>query len=180
MSIVCCTVKDKIRIASDSIMVRGYTQDKSKDKYAKLCQVNGMIVGSVGLCEESSMLQIYASTCKPSSPTELGILNFMVDFAEWKKKKTDKYIIDNDNIIAFGGKAFELNGLFVKEITTYSAIGAGMDYALATLYLGNNVETAVKVACELSVYCELPIKIFETDVTPCPPVPDVKNTLHNV
>jgi ATP-dependent protease HslVU (ClpYQ) peptidase subunit len=164
MSIVCCTVDDKIRVASDSIIVWGYTQDKSKDKYSKLCQVNGMIIGSVGLCEESAMLQIYASTCKPVSATELSLLNFMADFAEWKKKKTDKYIIENDNIIAFDGKVFELNGLFVKEIINYSAIGAGRDYALATLYLGNDVETAVKTACELSIYCELPVKVYEMEI----------------
>jgi len=164
MSVVCCTISDKIRVASDSIIVRGYTQEKGKDKYSKLCQVNGMIIGSVGLCEESSMLQIYASTCKPSSATELGILNYMADFAEWKKKKTDKYIIENDNILAFEGKVFQIDGLFVKEITSYSAIGAGMDYALSALYLGMDVEVAVKTACELSIYCELPVKVYEMEL----------------
>ena len=48
-------------------------------------------------------------------------------------------------------------------IITYEAIGAGLDYALAALYLGHTVEDSVKTACELSVYCEQPIIYMTMD-----------------
>ena len=35
-----------------------------------------------------------------------------------------------------------------------------MDFALAALYLDNSAEEAVKVACELSIYCEEPIQMI--------------------
>ena len=39
-----------------------------------------------------------------------------------------------------------------------TAIGAGEDYALASLHLGHTAKEAVETACELSVYCERPVK----------------------
>jgi ATP-dependent protease HslVU (ClpYQ) peptidase subunit len=161
MSIVCCKLSEKeIKVAADSISVYGYTQEKAKDKYSKLCEINGMIIGSVGLCEESSMLQIFASTRKPASPIESEILNFIAEFAEWKKKRTEKYTIENDYLIAFDGRIFKVSSFFIKEILKYEAIGAGRDYALSTLYLGHDVEKAVEVACELSIYCEKPVQVL--------------------
>lgn len=162
MSIICCRVKEKeIEIAADSITVRGYTQEKGKDNYSKLFKVNEMIIGGVGISAETSMLQIYASTRKPSTPTEDGILNFISEFAEWKKRKTEKYGIENAYIIVFEGRVFMNQGFFVKEITSYEAIGAGENYALSALYLGHDVEKAVDVACELSIFCEKPIKVMK-------------------
>lgn len=158
MSIVCCTVsKDEISIASDSISIRGVTQDKGTNKYAKLCSVDDMIIGGVGTAAETSLLQIYCKTTKPASATEKDMLIFLSEFSDWKKKKTDKYGIDNVYIFIFCGKVFMLEGFFINEILTYAAIGSGMDYALAALYLGSGVEKAVKTACELSVFCEEPI-----------------------
>ena len=57
MSIVCCSVSEKhIDISSDSITVRGYVQDKGRNKQAKLFEVNGLVIGGVGLAEETSLL----------------------------------------------------------------------------------------------------------------------------
>ena len=67
-------------------------------------------------------------------------------------------LIQCDYIIIYQGRAFYINGFFVDEIRTYQATGAGMDYALSALYLGHGVEKAVETACELSIYCEQPIK----------------------
>ena len=54
-----------------------------------------------------------------------------------------------------------MEGFFIKEVTDYTAIGAGMDYSLAALYLGNSVKESIKAACHLSIYCEEPINIME-------------------
>lgn len=51
----------------------------------------------------------------------------------------------------------------VDEILKYHAIGAGMDYALAALYLGATAVQSIETACELSIYCEYPIKSYIFD-----------------
>ena len=162
MSVVCCKIKgDKISIASDSIRVRGYGQEKGdRSKYAKLVQVNGMTIGATGLCYEIAMFRVFCSTRKPKRADDDSILIFLKEFLEWKKGLTGKFEILNDYILIFNKHAFLVCGFYVTEITTYEAIGAGMDFALSALYLGHGVKKAVEVACELSVYCEKPINSF--------------------
>lgn len=164
MSVVAVKISDeKIVIASDSIMVQGYTQEKNKDGYSKLSAVNGMVIGSVGSAAESGLMQVFALTHKPSYSDENGILNYITEFCEWKKSKTGEFKLENHYLIVFDKKVFYVENYFVKEIVTYGAIGAGRDYALAALYLNNDVETSVGVACELCIYCERPIIQFTVD-----------------
>ncbi|HEA65411.1 MAG TPA: hypothetical protein ENI07_01115 [Desulfobacterales bacterium] len=161
MSIVCCKIlDDTIEIASDSITVRGWTQDKGRNNMAKLCDVNGMLIGGIGAAAETSLLQIFCHTHQPASSGESDIVTLFVEFAEWKKKKTDKYEMENTYIFIFDGLAFFINSFFVNKITTYEAIGVGQEFALAALYLGHNVEQAVAAACELCTMCEKPIKML--------------------
>ena len=79
----------------------------------------------------------------------------------WMKKKTYESKLSNEYILVIEKKAFLVEGFFVKEITDYTAIGAGMDFSLSALYLGNSVKESIKAACHLSVYCEEPINIME-------------------
>ena len=160
MSIVAVRIyDDEIIIAADSITVRGGgTQSKGGEtKFVKLFDMNGMIIGGVGWCEELSLMQLFAQTTKPSRADSLGILDFMAQFSSWKNNKITKPDIDNDYIIVFDRRVFSVNGWFVNEVTGYEAIGAGEDYALAAMYLGHDPKEAVEVACELSIYCEKPI-----------------------
>ncbi len=162
MSVVACKVlPNGYEIASDSITVRWATQSKGENtKFSKLFEVNGLVIGSVGKAEESSLLLMYCKTRQPAAATEQDLLEFMSEFANWKKSKVSKSDIDNHYIIGFEGKVFSIGGWFIQEILKYEAIGAGMDYALAALYLGNSAHDAVKVACELSIYCEEPIQVI--------------------
>ena len=161
MSIVAVKVlENTIEIASDSITVRGWTQSKSNNSFSKLVQVNGMTIGGTGGAEESALLYVYCSTRRPEQPTEGSIINFFSEFASWKNEKTNSSAVGNDYIFIFDGHAFSVESFFVQEITDFCAVGAGMDFALAALHLGHDVVKAVEVACELSVYCELPVKKF--------------------
>lgn len=162
MSIVCCKIYDnKIEIASDSITVRGYTQSKGNNtNFSKLVKSNELIIGGVGSAQELGLFQLFCKTRTPKRADEDSILEFMSEFSDWKKKKTDDDGITNSYIIVFQQHAFAINHYFIKEITTYEAIGAGMDYALSALYLEADVQKAVETACELSVYCELPVIKF--------------------
>ena len=161
MSIVACRItKEGYEIAADSITVRGYTQTKNNTKRSKLFEVNGMVIGSVGYAEESSLLHIFAKTHQPAAATEEGILEFWGEFAEWKKKRTDRGEITNDYFIGIDGIVFSISEWLIETIVSYEAIGAGMDFALAALHLGHNAEAAVETAIELSVFCEAPIQVI--------------------
>ena len=160
MSVVAVKVeKDKITIGADSILVSGWTQEK--DKLAKLNEVNGMVVGDVGDAQEGALFLMYCKTRKPSEASVGALVEFMSEFQDWMTKKVGDVKLNNQYVIILDGKAFMMEGFFIKEVTDYTAIGAGMDYSLAALYLGNSVKESIKAACHLSIYCEEPINIVE-------------------
>ncbi len=160
MSVVAVKVeKDKITIGADSILVSGWTQEK--DKLAKLNKVNDMIIGDVGDAQEGALFLMYCKTRKPREASVEALVEFMSEFQDWMSKKVDVTKLENQYVIILDGKAFMMEGFFIKEVTDYTAIGAGMDYSLAALYLGNSVKESIKAACHLSIYCEEPINIME-------------------
>jgi ATP-dependent protease HslVU (ClpYQ) peptidase subunit len=159
MSIVAVKVnKDTIDIASDSIIVRGWSQSKSINKYAKLIEVNNMVIGSTGTAQESSLFWVFCATRRPEQATESSLITFFSEFSDWKHSKTDNAFLENEYILVIDKKVFTMHEFFIEEIVSYTAIGAGMDFAITSMYLGNNVQKAVEVACELSIFCELPVK----------------------
>tara|TARA_R110002153_G_scaffold80401_4_gene204464 strand:- start:1032 stop:1523 length:492 start_codon:yes stop_codon:yes gene_type:complete len=160
MSVVAVKVtKEKIVIGADSILVSGWTQEK--DKLAKLNKVNDMIIGDVGDAQEGALFLMYCKTRKPREASVEALVEFMSEFQDWMAKKVDITKLGNQYVIILDEKAFMMEGFFIKEVTDYTAIGAGMDYSLAALYLGNSVEDSIKAACHLSIYCEEPINIIE-------------------
>ena len=162
MSIVAVKVKDgKITLGADSILVCGYTQEKRED--AKLFKVSDRLMfGAVGMAKDGALLKMFAVSREPKSNSDEDILDFMQEFSEWKKKKGDAGSLgDSLYIIVFNNKAFHFNDYYIREIVDYDAIGAGMTYALAALYLGSDVRKAIETACELNIYCEKPINTLE-------------------
>jgi len=119
-----------------------------------------MTIGCVGLCEEGEQLCYFSKTHRPAGPQGDAVHDFFIEFSQWKKKLTEKHTLEGSYVLIYQNAAFYVNNFYVTEIATYEAIGAGMDFALAALYLGHDVEKAVGVACELSVYCEKPVKKF--------------------
>ena len=162
MSVVAVRVtKKKITIGADSILVSGWTQEK--DKLAKLNKTNGMIIGDVGDAEEGALFLLFCKTRKPRAASVDAIVEFMSEFQDWMNNKTGESKLSNQYILIIEKKAFMIEGFFIKEVTDYTAIGAGMDFALSALYLGNSVKESIKAACHLSVYCEEPINIIEVE-----------------
>ena len=162
MSVIACKITENgYEIAADSITVRGYTQTKTNTLRSKLFEVNGMVIGSVGLAEESSLLRIFAKTHQPAAATEEGILEFWNEFSGWKKKRNDKGYIENAYFIGIDGIVFAVHEWLIEQILSYEAIGAGKDFALAALHLGHTAEEAIETAIELSIYCETPIQIIK-------------------
>ena len=160
--VVAKITEDGFEIASDSITTLGSTQSKGKNvSHSKLFHTNGMIIGGTGFAEETSMLHLFATSHRPVRADELGIIEFLSEFSDWKNKKTGKSSISNRFFIGYEGKVFAAKQWFVSEVITYDAIGAGMNFALAAMYFGHSAEKAVETAIELSTVCEGPIQIFK-------------------
>lgn len=158
MSVVAVKVNDKhIEFAADSIAVRGWTKQTNRDM-SKLEEINGLIIGGVGNAEEVNLLFVFARTHQPLSCDEKGIMDFFMEFYKWKESLSfDLAKSYNSYIIGYQGKAFFIENFLIREITTYQAIGAGMDYALAVLWLGHSAKEAVQAACELCCFVAEPV-----------------------
>lgn len=162
MSVVTVKVnKDKIEFAADSICIRGGTK---RTNIAKLAEVNQMIIGGVGFTQEINLLFIFAQTHSPLDNSEKAVMDFFFEFGKWKNDLNLGFNSENNYLFGYKGKAFYVGNLLVKEIKDYEAIGAGMDYALAALYLKHSAKEAVKVACELSCYVAEPIVTLSMEV----------------
>lgn len=165
MSVVAVRIyDDKIEMSADSIIVCGSRQELFYSHHTKLNQINDMIIGTSGSCEEGGLMWMYAKNHRPLSATERDVLEFFVEFVNWKKDKSSSSVLNNSYLIAIEGKVFHIQNYMVLEVDKYSAIGAGADYALAALYLGSSAEKAVKVACDLSCYVAEPVITYAMDI----------------
>ena len=157
MSVIAGKVyNDKIVVAADSIVVKGWS--KRTGNFAKLLEINDMIIGGTGSAEELSLFFRFAQTHKPESATEKDVLAFATEFANWKQTNyNNNSFLKNMYLIAYDGHLFEIANMFINEVKDFAAIGAGEDFANAALYLDHSPEDAVKVACELCCYVSEPI-----------------------
>ena len=157
--VVAKITKDGFEIASDSLTSIGYTQSKGQNvSFSKLFETNNMIIGSAGPAEETSLLRLFARSHRPARADELGMIEFLSEFSDWKNKKVGKSSINSNLLIGYEGKVFATNYWFVSEVLTFQAYGNGRDFALAAMYLGHSAEKAVETAIELSMACEGPIR----------------------
>lgn len=157
MSVVVCKVyKDRIEMASDSIVVRGWTKmNNAQNKVVKLMKYNDMIIGGCGLAEELSLFFNYMKTHTIENIDEKSVLDFVIEFKRWKGDLTGNNSFENPYIIAYQGKVFGIHNMLVFPIEDYYAIGAGEDYASGALFMGASPREAVKAACELcAMVCE--------------------------
>ena len=155
--------KSKVTIGADSIRIFGWTQEK--DKLAKLFSVSKeMALGAVGDSATNSLFREFLGNHLPKINNEYGWTALVQEFAEYLSNLKDAPKFgESQFIVVYKGLAFLLSGYFVREIKDYYAIGAGMDYALAALYLGASVQKAIKTACHLSIYCEEQMNIIEME-----------------
>lgn len=161
MSVVALKVyEDKIVMGADS---QSTSYWHNKDSTNKIYQISDdFVIGGVGYTSHNQMMYLFCETNKPAGSRKRDILEFFVQFNEWMRKKTDDFRPYNSFLIVFGDKAFWVTSdLMIKEITDYCAIGSGMEYAKAGLYLDKTVKQSIKIACDLTIYCGEPIEIYE-------------------
>jgi ATP-dependent protease HslVU (ClpYQ) peptidase subunit len=160
MSVVAVKINpDYVEICSDSICIMGHTQRTDQDKEeAKLFVAGNLVVGGVGSAEELCLFKQFLTHYKTKPLTTEEIVVLLCSFNEWLK---DKFNLDLENDYIFvdklTGKVFSSSGYYVTQIKNYEAIGAGCYHASTALYLGHSAKDAVRVACKLTIYCELPL-----------------------
>lgn len=152
----------KIIIGADSIRISAWgTQEK--DKLAKLFRVSkDLILGTVGDAAIHSLFREFLSNHLPKSNTEYGWTTLISEFSTYLNDLKNAPKLEYSAFIVVNKyKVFYISGYFVREVSDYYAIGAGMDYALSALYLGASVQEAIEAACHLSIFCEKPINVME-------------------
>ncbi|MEM6869115.1 MAG: hypothetical protein AAF528_12125 [Cyanobacteria bacterium P01_C01_bin.121] len=150
---------EAIIFAADTLISDGFTKATSSDiMHSKLFEQNEMVIGTTGECYEGTMMELFSRNHRPVNSNRLGIIDFLVEFKEWIRKKEGGYTPKNGFLIAFEQKLFRVyRGLDVYEVREFEAIGSGQDFAKAALHLGHTPREAVEVACKLSLYCSEPI-----------------------
>lgn len=159
MSVVATRVyEDHIEICADSQITSGMTMQNLES--VKLFENDlGVYVGACGSMQEIALFKIFLSSHMPKSATEDDIVHLMHEFHRWLDDHAERDLDSEHNQyhLIFDGVAFAIQGYYVREIKDYDAIGAGTDYALTALYLGKDAKEAVAAACELNIFCSLPI-----------------------
>lgn len=120
---------------------------------SKLWKHNGLVVGGAGYVSVSTMFRIFTKTRKPTTCSVEGILEFLVEFVEWAKKKDTNFKLENHFIIIYEGKIFQTIEYEVREVPEYNAVGSGMFLALGAMYKGADPEEAVEVAKQFDLFC---------------------------
>ena len=164
MSVVAVKVfENKFEMSSDSIMVHGWSS-QTKDntfKYAKMFRTKDMVVGCVGDVSESTAFSLFLKDHKLSDLRlgEEALQQLIWDFKRWLYEKTDsEEPLTNQMIIGTKFGVWLFFGISCLEITSNFAIGAGEDFARGALAMGASTKKACEVACELSAFCEYPVK----------------------
>lgn len=161
MSVVAVKVfKDGYDISADS---QTTTDGRIETGYPhKLFKINGIILGSCGTCEDSFLLKTFANNNRIKSESESKVFDFMSDFYKWKKEKTTEELdITNHFIVGMKKKFFAVYQWFIYQVKEFEAIGSGKDYALSALRLGKSTHEATELACNMDVYCGLPVNTFK-------------------
>lgn len=160
---------NEIVLASDSQTTWGDSKlnDSKQDiltKPSKLFQENGLTVGIAGHVEEASLFKIYVKTHKPKQADEDSMLDFLVEFLDWAKKKDSTFTLKNHYIIIIENKIFMAIGLDIQEIKEYGSVGSGMFLALGAMFKGSKPEEAVEVAKEFDLYCNGKVSVFRVPI----------------
>jgi len=147
-------------ISADDIAVSGWTVASNADNatFSKLYETNGIIIGGSGSCEVIGCLFMYADTHILKDNSKEGVFDWFKDFLEWREKKTSKQGLDgNYFLIIKNKKAYYFENFLCVEVGQIHAIGAGRDFAFASLWCGIDTHMAVESACALSAMCSEPV-----------------------
>jgi ATP-dependent protease HslVU (ClpYQ) peptidase subunit len=150
---------DKIVLGADSQVTIG----QNKDKISKIFKINEEFgFGVVGLAKDCMLFYYFQQTNKIKETNTIeDIYDYLLKYADFVKDKTGVWGAESQFLIVNKNKAFKASINYVEEIEDYCAIGSGEDFAQTALYFNKDVEEAIKVACDLTIYCGEPIITYK-------------------
>lgn len=148
----------KVVIVADSRVSQGDMRVDQTVTSPKIFEGVDTIIASAGLLSEASLFSLFARdhSIGPAGG-ELRILEWLLEFSEWKDMKTKNEKIENGYLIGHQSGLYKVLELSVFPIKKYAAIGCGVYYALTALHLGKTVFEAVEIACDLDAFTDRPI-----------------------
>lgn len=115
--------KGQFEIAADSIYVRGWTQ--GKDPNGKLWRMGDMVAGACGRTSVNSVFREFIDVHRPKVNTEWGWQILMTEFIRHAVMTDARLVLDeNDFLMVYAGKAFEISGMAIRQVKDFAAIGA--------------------------------------------------------
>ena len=156
MSVVVATVdNNKITLAADSGCYMGWNITPTRNmKITKLERVNDIVLGGVGVAEENQLFFDYMKTHILDTVDPEHIRIFLKEFSAYKVELGLDKTVENEYLLASKGKCYYIQGMFVSEVITSWAIGAGANYANGALYMNATAEEAVNAAISLCAFVD--------------------------
>jgi ATP-dependent protease HslVU (ClpYQ) peptidase subunit len=164
MSIIAVKVnKDKIKIASDSQSTRGFEKENAD---TKIIQSDDLIVGCVGLTKVRYLLELFLETNKLKDNSEREVARFFNEFDKWLRIETNGSVNfqNNEFLLIKNKKVMYFNNFEIEEVKTFYCIGSGRIWAFTALELGADIEKAIRIACDYSLYCSGAVKLIEIEL----------------
>lgn len=139
-------------------IVKSVLQDGSKE----------LLVGTVGNADHHSLVKYFISQRPVKGDTWNDVFEFFSLLYEDADNKGMEVFNSDTGYqssfhIAFGDKAWEINGLSIEPIMITSALGSGADVAFGAMAAGSTPFRAAKIACDHNVYCSFPIDVWEAN-----------------
>lgn len=159
-------LKSEIHMSADSQTTFGHNKFHTKKDLnrSKIFTTNGMIFGCAGNVSDICLLQVFSKTHKPKHMTSDDMLEFLVEFSEWAKKKDSAFSFEIHGIMVLGGSIVLFMGIEVHMIDDFASVGSGSFLALGAMYNGANTEKAVETAIRYDLYCGAPVETIKVKI----------------
>lgn len=159
MTVIAVDVRgEDIVIGADSQITYGYHM--RVDNPPKLIRSKtGVILAGTGAAEGNALMRLYLENNRPREASEYAVTEFITDFRKWAHDRAKDPNLATQFLLAVDGVAYEIHDYYIALVTTFKAMGAGLEYAEAAMYLGQTVEQAIRAACHLSTACNEPIRV---------------------
>lgn len=151
--------KDKIIIGADSRASAGWTKVEQTLESSKIVEGSDMIIAATGTITEASLMELFCKDHSIGSGGQLRLVEWLLEFSEWKHSKTNVRGVENNYIVAHKSGLYKTHGLSVSKIKTFTSDGSGGEFCFTALHLGHTLEQSLKVSCELDAFSEEPIII---------------------
>ena len=179
MSVIACRVSfDNISFAADSQITCRSSKD-NKLEYEKIQTIDNVTMGAAGWLDECILIGDYIRRHDfPNNSSD--ILLYMLEFYKYRDSLSETFKPQCDDeersassmvmMVAVDGKVFLVDNRTVLRVKSYHAIGSGDVYAQAIMAYGGDVDSAVRIACQIDLNCAEPIQHVDVPIkwsVPC-------------